>query len=535
MSQAQRPRRKRATRRSVKIAEVASRLFITVGGIATIGAVALIFVFLVSVVVPLLSSAETSQAKSNSVEALSVDDVLHFRVDEYRLLAALILEDGSIHVHRLDTGERLETLTPFEGSPPTAISSDPAGERLGLGFADGSVRLASFGFRVEFPDPATLSSDLLELEDGELAVHEGGLLQLTADGRPRVQRFEFELEDPVETSASTAIRLMAHSSDGGSARLCMWTEAGRLVYAQAEQKLDFMTGETRTRLNEWELSGLPTHLGDPKYLRLSGLGDTVFIAWENGDLLRFDARDPGQAVLAESFDLVPEPDQTLTALQFLTGKSTLISGDSAGAVRAWFLTKPEGAVTSDGATLVLGHELANGGAPVTSLAPSARSRLLAAGRKNGTVDLFYVTSEERLVTASTGKTDAIGALPMLSANPKSKRLEFRSPDPTCNPYLGFSAMLMAGLDGIANRIDPGDPVDDVDLFEIDPHEHGYPVLPGSLGGVLDALEEDHDFLLQGEVFDEDLIRTWIDYKRENEVAAVDIRPHPHEFSLYFDA
>ena len=126
-------------------------------------------------------------------------------------------------------------------------------------------------------------------------------------------------------------------------------------------------------------------------------------------------------------------------------------------------------------------------------------------------------------------------IPMLSSNPKSKRLEFRSPDPTCNPYLGFSAMLMAGLDGIANRIDPGDPVDNVDLFEIDPHEHGYPVLPGSLGGVLDALEEDHDFLLQGEVFDEDLIRTWIDYKRENEVAAVDIRPHPHEFSLYFDA
>ena len=126
-------------------------------------------------------------------------------------------------------------------------------------------------------------------------------------------------------------------------------------------------------------------------------------------------------------------------------------------------------------------------------------------------------------------------IPMISTSPKAKRLEFRSPDPTCNPYLGFSAMLLAGLDGIANRIDPGDPVDNVDLFEIDPSEHGYPVIPGSLGQVLDALEADHEFLLQGEVFDEDLIRTWIDYKRENEVAAVDIRPHPHEFSLYFDA
>ena len=126
-------------------------------------------------------------------------------------------------------------------------------------------------------------------------------------------------------------------------------------------------------------------------------------------------------------------------------------------------------------------------------------------------------------------------IPMLSSNPRTKRIEFRSPDPTCNPYLGFAALLMAGLDGIANRIDPGDPVDNVDLFEIDPREHGYPVIPGSLGEVLDALEQDHEFLLRGEVFDEDLIRTWIDYKRVNEVAEVGIRPHPHEFSLYFDA
>ncbi len=126
-------------------------------------------------------------------------------------------------------------------------------------------------------------------------------------------------------------------------------------------------------------------------------------------------------------------------------------------------------------------------------------------------------------------------IPMLSENPATKRLEFRAPDPTCNPYLAFSAQLLAGLDGIANQIDPGDPVDDVDLFEIDPAEFGYPVIPGSLAEVLDALEEDHDFLLKGDVFSEDLIQTWIDYKRENEVAAVDIRPHPHEFSLYFDA
>ena len=126
-------------------------------------------------------------------------------------------------------------------------------------------------------------------------------------------------------------------------------------------------------------------------------------------------------------------------------------------------------------------------------------------------------------------------IPMLSSNPKTKRIEFRSPDPTCNPYLGFSAMLMAGLDGIENQIDPGDPVDNVDLFEIDPHELGYPTIPGSLDETVAALEEDHDFLLKGDVFNEDLIETWIDYKRTEESDQVRIRPHPFEFHLYFDA
>ncbi len=126
-------------------------------------------------------------------------------------------------------------------------------------------------------------------------------------------------------------------------------------------------------------------------------------------------------------------------------------------------------------------------------------------------------------------------IPVLSNSAASKRIEFRSPDPTCNPYLGFPAMLMAGLDGIRNQIDPGDPVDNVDLFAVDPAEYGYPVLPGSLGGTLDALADDHDFLLEGDVFSEDLVQTWIDRKHENEVNAVNIRPHPHEFALYFHA
>ena len=126
-------------------------------------------------------------------------------------------------------------------------------------------------------------------------------------------------------------------------------------------------------------------------------------------------------------------------------------------------------------------------------------------------------------------------IPMYSQSPRAKRIEFRCPDPTCNPYTGFAAMLMAGLDGIQNRLDPGEPLDK-NIYDLPPEELArVPKAPGSLDQALSALEADHDFLLKGDVFTEDVIRTWIDYKREKEVGPMSLRPHPYEFYLYYDA
>jgi glutamine synthetase len=123
---------------------------------------------------------------------------------------------------------------------------------------------------------------------------------------------------------------------------------------------------------------------------------------------------------------------------------------------------------------------------------------------------------------------------MYSASPKAKRVEFRPPDPSCNPYLAFSAMLMAGLDGIENKLDPGEPLDK-DIYDLSPEElKNVPSLPGSLEESLRALERDHDFLFKGDVFTEEVIDLWIDYKMKNEVTAVRMRPHPYEFALYYD-
>ncbi len=138
-----------------------------------------------------------------------------------------------------------------------------------------------------------------------------------------------------------------------------------------------------------------------------------------------------------------------------------------------------------------------------------------------------------LAYSSRNRSAAV-RIPMYSNSEKAKRFEFRCPDPSCNPYLAFPAMLMAAIDGIQNKIHPGEPLDK-DIYDLPAEELAkVPHTPGSLREALNALEKDHQFLLKGDVFTEDVIETWISYKMKNEVAALDLRPHPWEFALYYD-
>ncbi len=125
-------------------------------------------------------------------------------------------------------------------------------------------------------------------------------------------------------------------------------------------------------------------------------------------------------------------------------------------------------------------------------------------------------------------------IPVTGSNPKAKRVEFRVPDASANPYLAFASMMMAGLDGIRNKMEPPTPIDK-DLYELPPDEHAQvQQVPGSLSEVLDALEQDSEYLLEGGVFTPDLIETWVDYKRANEIDPIRLRPTPHEFAMYYD-
>ena len=139
-----------------------------------------------------------------------------------------------------------------------------------------------------------------------------------------------------------------------------------------------------------------------------------------------------------------------------------------------------------------------------------------------------------LAYSSRNRSAAV-RIPMYSPSPMAKRIEVRFPDPACNGYIAFSAMLMAGLDGAERRLNPGDPLDK-DIYALTPEElRDVPKMPGSLDEALESLKRDHDFLLKGDVFTEDVIETWIEWKMANEVSAIRLRPHPYEFALYFDA
>ncbi len=179
---------------------------------------------------------------------------------------------------------------------------------------------------------------------------------------------------------------------------------------------------------------------------------------------------------------------------------------------------------SDEARHYIGGILTHADALCAFIAPTTNSyRRLVPGYE-APINLVY----------SQRNRSACVRIPMYSSNEQAKRLEFRTPDASCNPYYAFSAMLMAGLDGIEKKIEPPEPLDK-DLYDLEPEEQkNVKSVVGSLDAALDSLERDHEFLLKGDVFTQDVIDTWLSYKREREVDAIRLRPHPYEFALYYD-
>ncbi len=415
------PRRKRTTRRRVKVAELGARLLISVSGIATIIAVAVICVFLVQVALPLFRGATFGPAEAITSAAGVQEPPLELQVDEYGVLAWTLTASGTLLVTRADSGDHLQQRELFPGNPPTAVSFSLTDDSVAFGFEDGTVRLGRIGFATRFLESRDSPADHAGLPVGQTALMAGGVVQRTTEGQLRLQEVVVELGEPLASGWSSAIRLIDHSILPGGPVFAALSDDGRLAVFAVSSRTNMLTGESTVSLEEGVVGWQPAPgEASPWRLLLTGGGDNLMLAWADGRLLRFDLRDREACELAEALDLVAEQAADLTALDFMIGKTTLVAGDSLGRVSSWFRIKPEEAATRDGALLVRAHEIQAGGSAVTALAPSRRSRLLAAGFADGKVGLYYLTSGEALASLA----DATGgrSLLALTVSPKEEAL-----------------------------------------------------------------------------------------------------------------
>ena len=407
-------RRERVTRPSVLIADRIAKTLIALGGFGTILSVSLVFVFLFLVAVPLFKSAGIEQASAvDSIWDEGKEYPVHMAADEYQALMWMYFKDGTIETVRLDDGRVIDRKRPFPGDPPSANVFDPRLGHAAFGFEDGSVRLGTIGYTSQFPDPGALPSEIRTMTPGDRGDFEGGIIEMTPEGQFRTQHLAMEIGEPFYFDQKAGILLMDQSVRPSGPTVAVYDADGYLRIKRVTQRRNLLTGKTTTVLSGGEVKvPAPRGRGEPAHLLLSGIADTVYLIWPDGHLIRFDARKIDAPVPAETIELVDVPGEKVTAVQFMIGKATIVVGDSAGRVRTWFRTRPEDVRTVDGTTLVMSHDLPGGGAPVTALSPSLRSRMLAAGYRDGSVRVFHVTSNQLLAEAGSGREGPILALAM---------------------------------------------------------------------------------------------------------------------------
>ncbi|HEV3003624.1 MAG TPA: hypothetical protein VGX78_04155, partial [Pirellulales bacterium] len=403
--------RRRRTTWTVRAIDRLAQGLIVAGGVGTIVAVSMVCVFLAWVVLPLFARVSV-EAPAAAAPAWGEAKPWHVAIDDYHLAGWALFADGAVELFRVEGGERIERRVLFDGPPMTAVAFTVSDGRAAFGFADGTVRLGRFRFSSTLPNeregdaPAQGPSGERTLVLGE------ELARQASAGQSRWQPLVVTLDAPLDSgspSPISAIDLAVRPT--GQEFFCTLSADGAARWHSVKNAANFETGERTRKVRHVELPLPPGQLGaTATRVMLSGVGDNAFVAWPDGRLLRFDVRDPNAPQLAEELDLVPEPSARLTALEWMIGKTTLVAGDSLGRVRGWFRVHRPTAATSDGGALVAAHELSGASSPVSSLAASARSRVLAGGYEDGTVRLFYVTNDALLAQTSTASPRAVASL-----------------------------------------------------------------------------------------------------------------------------
>ncbi len=417
--------RRRTTSRSVHAANRIAGFVITLGGITTIVAVSLVCVFLVWVVVPLFLTPSTS-ARGDFPSPAIRPAGSQVKVNEYVTMAWMLDPDGTVDLARLDTGERIGEFRPLGDRTPTAISPVDSDGLVAFGFADGTIQYGNISFQTRFLNDADVTEEIRALKPGESAAMDAGMVERTSEGQYRLQTLVMELDVPVEIENGSAIRLLDISTLSSGRVVSVLTASNTLHVDEITTKTNLLTKKTTVTARGGKLKiELAAEEARPAWLKISGLGDSVMLCWSDGRLVRYDTRNIDAPQFAETILIVPEPKTEVTALAFLIGKNSLVAGDSRGRVRVWFNTRVEGAKTPDGRALTLAHEFEPAPSAVTTIASSARSRLIAVGYADGALRLNHVTSERMLAEASMA--DAVEAVTAVALGAKDDALVALSP------------------------------------------------------------------------------------------------------------
>ncbi|MDY7108749.1 MAG: ABC transporter permease subunit [Planctomycetota bacterium] len=401
--------RERSTRRSVRFADHASRFLITIGGIGTIVAVVFVCAFLAYKVLPLFLPADVEYAAGVEKPAGEARRVVHAAVDEYLTIVYVCLEDATVVSYRADDWSELRRFRLFEDRTPTAWSFSSTDETALVGFADGSVQPCRFRFETEFLSEDRVPESLYALGIGEEAPYREGMVQVTREGQFRLQTLTVETVGDPASLGDGPVRRLDHLAEGGrwvAAALLEAPGGGRsLVYASASESQDMMTGRTRVRFRAVHPLPYTTYEGGhASFVRVASLGALVYAAWPDGRLVRIRTTDPAHPFVAEELDVVEDPGATLTSLQFLLGRETLLAGDSTGRVQGWFAVSAEdrdGArQTPDGFVLDPARRFSDASdeTAVTALGSGTRRRIFVAGHDSGAIGVFYATAETKLLT-----------------------------------------------------------------------------------------------------------------------------------------
>ena len=391
--------RKHRTRWSVRFADRFSAACITVGGIGTILAVAAVFLFLASVVVPLFTRGE---AKPDAEEALSLPagvHALHAGIDEYRVAAWTLDSDGALRVFRADNGDSIVTLRAAGPDSLSVASFDVASRSFAVGMIDGSVRFARLQFRTDYADPSAVP-EAASLEKGEVAVAGSAIVQKTSDGSLRRQTPELVIDADAPGMVRGAVKRIDHIAQGAGYLAAATGESDTVLVCRVDHEENEFTGEDSVTVYR---GVLPPAAG-VEHVLVAEAGSIVYVIDQAGNATVWDVRDVAAPALTASADFTPD-DRHVTAVAPLLGRTTVLVGSDDGGVSTWFRYKPRGSAEF---RLANAQHFDGDGAAVTTLAASARERVFIAGYADGHVRAFHATSGKRVLDFQAGQ-DAITA------------------------------------------------------------------------------------------------------------------------------